>query len=751
MCNKRIKTKAGKPTYEALEQRIAMLEDESARRNRFEAINSALFKISDAVSTTSSLDELFRAIHIALSSIIDTTNFFIALYDKQTDCLTFPYRVDSVDECFPSIIEVSKTASLSAEVIRTGRPVFVTKAERLRNLSKSSLIKLGYAPAEIWLGVPLKALSAIIGVMAVQSYHDPMCFDHTDMDVMVSVADQVAIAVERKQVEEALGKSETKYHLIAENTADQISILDMNLRFTYVSPSIMRFRGFTVEETMEQTLEQILTPVSLRLALDVFENEMLLEAGGTADPDRTRILELEEYKKDGSVFWVEVSFSFLRDKDLKPIEILSVTRDITHRKRMEAEKAELENQNRQLQKAESLDRMAGAIAHNFNNQLQVVIGNLEMAMSDPPGGLESLAEALKASRKAADISAMMLTYSGKLPGKYESIDLSAACRKSLSLLQAAAPKGTILKADFPASGGPVIRANASQIQQVLTNLVINAWESADESQRGIGLTVKAVSQADIPAFERFPAGWKLQEGGYACLEVADAGCGIASKDIENLFDPFYSTKFTGRGMGLSVVLGIVKSHNGGITVESQPDRGSIFRVYFPLSAEKIHCEPNKPIQSPEMQGGGTVLLIEDEEQVRKLAITRLTHLGYRVIEAKDGLEALEIFQQHQDEIRFVLSDLTMPRMNGWDTLAALRKLSPDIPVILSSGYDEAQVMAGEHPEQPNAFLGKPYRLQELKDTVRLALAGKGKSITQGHNARTDSSAAKKTGECHNDQ
>ena len=230
--------------------------------------------------------------------------------------------------------------------------------------------------------------------------------------------------------------------------------------------SIMSLRGFTVEEAMAQTLEQVLTPESMRLALDVFEKEMLLEASGTADPDRTRILELEEYKKDGSIVWVEVSFSFLRDKDRKPVEILIVTRDITERKRMEAEKAELETQNRQLQKAESLGRMAGAIAHNFNNQLQVVIGNLEMAMVDQPGGSETLAEALKAARKAAEVSALMLTYSGKQPGKHEPIDLSAACRQSLALLQAAAPKGTILKADFPASG-PVIRCNAGQIQQVL--------------------------------------------------------------------------------------------------------------------------------------------------------------------------------------------------------------------------------------------------------------------------------------------
>lgn len=177
-------------------------------------------------------------------------------------------------------------------------------------------------------------------------------------------------------------------------------------------------------------------------------------------------------------------------------------------------------------------------------------------------------------------------------------------------------------------------------------------------------------------------------------------------------------------MGLPVVLGIVKAHNGGITVESQPGRGSVFRVFLPLSAEEILRPPDKPIQTPEIQEGGTVLLIEDEEQVRKMARTMLTHLGYRVFEAKDGIDAVEIFQQHLDEIRCVFSDLTMPHMNGWETLEALRRLSPGIPFVLASGYDEAQVMAGEHTEQPNAFLGKPYRPQELRDTLRHILTDK---------------------------
>jgi PAS domain S-box-containing protein len=266
---------------------------------------------------------------------------------------------------------------------------------------------------------------------------------------------------------------------------------------------------------------------------------------------------------------------------------MEIVTDITDRKLYEAEKEELESQNRQLQKAESLGRMAGAIAHHFNNQLHIVIGNLELAVMKLPiesGAVKNLAEVMEASRKAIELSSLMLIYLGQTPGEQEPIDLSEACRRSLPQLQAAAPKGTRLKSDFHASG-PVIRANAVQIHNVLINLVTNAWESADENRRGIGLTVKTVSQTIIPASKRFPIDWQPRDPAYACLEVSDTGCGISKRDIEKIFDPFFTTKFTGRGLGLSLVLGIVRAHHGAVAVESEPGRGSIFRIYFPVLTE----------------------------------------------------------------------------------------------------------------------------------------------------------------------
>ena len=433
------------------------------------------------------------------------------------------------------------------------------------------------------------------------------------------------------------------------------------------------------------------------------------------------IYEFRIVRKDDSTRWVQVFANRIDSGDEPSIQAVYV--DITDRKQAEAEKERLEAQNRQLQKAESLGRMAGAIAHHFNNKLGVVIGNLEMAMIDLSMGeipVKRLKAAMTAANRAAEVSGQMLTYLGHSFDKRELLDLSNACRFSLPMLRAAIPENVVLDHNLP-SLGPAVRANLNQIQQVLTSLISNAWEAIGKGRGSIHLRVRTVSPADIPAMNRHPVDWQPDNNPYACLELADTGSGIPDEDLEKLFDPFFSTKFTGRGLGLSVVLGIVRAHAGAVTVESEPGRGSVFRVFFPVSVQKVACRPDKAAQVPEIEKGGTVLLVEAEVTLRNMATMMITRLGFRVLVAKDGVEALEVFRQHQDEIRCVLCDLTMPGMDGWETLAALRALRPDLPVILASGHDEAQVMQGDHPELPQAFLHKPYRMADVQAALGAAV------------------------------
>jgi signal transduction histidine kinase len=436
---------------------------------------------------------------------------------------------------------------------------------------------------------------------------------------------------------------------------------------------------------------------------------------------------------------IEIGVDKYVAKPVDPDRLHQVLLECAHRLRVEVERAELEAQNRQLQKAESLGRMAGAIAHHFNNQLQAVMGNLEMAMDDLQRGdnpIEILNEAMQAARRASEVSSLMLTYLGQTTAKREPLDLSEICRRNLPLLFATLPNDVILETEM-SSPGPAILANENQIRQVLTNLVGNAQEAIAAAGRIIHLLIKPVSAADIPASHRFPIGWLPQDTDYACIEVSDTGCGIPAADIEKIFDPFFTSKFTGRGLGLPVVLGIVRANGGAVTVESEPGRGSIFRVFLPATTDAVRCLPlpialpaaapatpqmGKPEKTPQIEGSATVLLVDDEEPVRKMARMMLTRLGIAVLEARDGVEAVAVFRQHRNEIACVLCDLTMPRMDGWKTLEALRQIAPGIAVILSSGFDKEQAMAGIHAQWPQAFLGKPYKATDLREAIVQVLA-----------------------------
>jgi len=536
---------------------------------------------------------------------------------------------------------------------------------------------------------------------------------------------------ERKRAEEALHKEKAFAESIIQTAQAIVLLLDTKGHIVSINPYMEAISGHQLKEVQgKDWFSTFLPELDRNRIRELFLNAVDdIQTRGNVNPIVT---------KDGRELIIEWYDKTLKDEKGNAVGLLAIGQDITDRKRAEAEKAKLETQNRQLQKAESLGRMAGAIAHHFNNQLGVVIGNLEMAIDVMPlgaGPIENLTTAMEASNRAAEMSGLMLTYLGQSFDTHELLDLSETCLQRLPILQAVMPKDLVLETDLP-TPGPAISANANQIQQILTNLLINAWEAVGEEGGSIHLGVKTVSPADIPAAYRHPIDWQPQDTAYACLEVADAGCGIAAPDIEKLFDPFFSSKFTGRGMGLAVVMGIVRAHSGVVTVESEPGRGSTFRVFFPVSVEEVPRQPDKvgndgdvlisTVSPIEMEGGGIVLLVEDEEMLRNMAAAMLTLLGFAVLEAKDGVEAVEVFRQRQNEISCILCDLTMPRMNGWETLTALRKLAPDIPVILTSGYDKAHVMAGDHPELPQVFLGKPYKLKGLRDAIGHALVNKKK-------------------------
>ncbi len=518
----------------------------------------------------------------------------------------------------------------------------------------------------------------------------------------------------RKQAEAQLREVAEQYRDLVENMHDLVCTHDPQGRILSASRSAQALLGYGPNELEGRNLREIIVPES-RTKFDQYL-AVILRRGSARGliHVQTRTGEHRLWEYDNT----------LRTEGVAVPVIRAFARDITETRRLEREKADLKAQNQRLQKNESLARMARAVAHHFNNQLQGVMGNLELTMADLPVGpglYDNLAEAMQAARKAAKLCGLMLTYLGQTPGQQETLDLARLCRRNLPLIQATLPDHATLETDLPVPG-PVIQANPSQLQQTLINLVTNAWEALGAERGVIRLAVKTTAPGDIPTTHRFPPDWQPWDQAHACLEVTDTAAGISPQDMENICEPFFSSKFIGRGLGLAVVLGIAKAHRGGIAVASTPGQGSVFQVFFPITANELPpSRPDQGAQAPALPAGATVLLVDDEDTVRSTAATMLTRLGFAVRVARDGVEAVEVFRSHQAEIRCVLCDLTSSRMNGWETMAALRALAPGLPVILSSGYDEAQVMTGDHPEWPQAFLGKPYEMQKLHAALDRAL------------------------------
>lgn len=566
----------------------------------------------------------------------------------------------------------------------------------------------------IWIlmssALSLQAARRILSLVAVASGHanaDPL---YDAIGLIVSVG-MLAVVWLIKTNLETLAKSEERFRTVADFTYDMEIWEDPKGTCLYVSPSCERITGHPPEAFManQNFFKHLVHPEDLPLwqahRMDVWEG-----AGQSLPSDEIsfRIL-----RPDGEVRWIGHVCRFVQDAKGHPMGRRISNRDITERKLMELENAALEAENQQLKKSESLGRMAGAVAHHFNNQLQAVMSNLELIGERPKDVdlSQYLTRAKQAIERAAEVSRQLLVYLGQTSREREPRFLSELCRGSLPIVQITLPETLAIEEDFP-SPGPIICANTKQIQQVLTNLITNAWEAIDDTRGSIRLSLNTRPATDISIRHRFPIGWRPKWPDYACLEVADTGSGIAEADIEKLFDPFFSTKTSGRGLGLSSVLGIVRAHDGAITVESDHGQGSVFRIYFPVATEAVPDVPEKKIRD-----GITVLLVDDDEFLLLSTGALIKTMGLRLLTAKDGVEAVEVFRQHKDEISCVITDLTMPNMNGWETLTALRQLEPGLPVILASGYDKGQVMSGAHPDLPDAFLEKPYSLKQLRDAV----------------------------------
>ena len=388
--------------------------------------------------------------------------------------------------------------------------------------------------------------------------------------------------------------------------------------------------------------------------------------------------------------------------------------DVRELKDAEAKRIQLERQVQQAQKVESLSRMAGAIAHRFNNLLMGIIGNLElikMQVGPEHRVTDKLQQAESAAQRATELGRLMLTYVGQVGTNRVQCDLTDVTRRLMPLLIASAPSNVKFEMEF-VNDLPLINADVSGIHQIILNLASNSWESFGSEGGLIHLETgfqEITEDFDEPLVENEP----LSVGDYVYFAITDNGSGMDKETVDRMFDPFFSTKFTGRGLGLSTVLGIVRAHEGAISVISEKGISTRVTLWFPaLKERRMALQSVFGHEISENFISKVVLLADDENDVREVARQMLEKLGYSVIEASDGDQALELFEKNQSQIDYVICDVKMPGRDGWETMEAIRKIRPDVPVILVTGYGlTASEM--ENLPKPDGMIQKPYRFQNL--------------------------------------
>lgn len=405
------------------------------------------------------------------------------------------------------------------------------------------------------------------------------------------------------------------------------------------------------------------------------------------------------------------------------VGVLGINIDITDRKRAEEKRMELERQLWQSQRLESLGVLAGGIAHDFNNLLVAILGNAELAMADlPPGSTaqNSLDNIRSAVDRASRLTHQMLAYSGRGKFSVQVVDLNEAVQGMMGLMGSTISKLADLQTEL-AAGLPAIEVDPSHLQQVVMNVVTNASEALGQEPGTIWLRTGLI-ELTPELLRTNQLGGAPTPGDYVYLEVEDTGCGMDRETLSRLFEPFFSTKFVGRGLGMASVQGIVRGHRGALFVESAPGKGTRIQICFPKSHATLPERDHAPAvtQSLERPQRSTplVLLVDDEALIRDLGTRILGRNGFEVITAQNGREAVELFSEDPDRYQCVILDLTMPEMDGRAAYEEMQRVRRDVPVVLCSGYDQKEVTERFSGLGVKAFLAKPYNATQLVSSVR---------------------------------
>jgi PAS domain S-box-containing protein len=680
-----------------------------AQRNSDEL--SALLRASRAVMDAEQFEQAARTIFDIAREITGATSGYVALLNEKKEenevlFLEAGGRDCTVDPDLPMPIR-----GLRAEAYHDKKAVYDND---FHNSQWMDFMPDGHVRLDNVLFAPLTVANEVVGLLGIAN--KPGDFTDDDARIAAALGEMAAVALVNARHREDLLASEHRYRTLFESSDDAIfimceTVIDCN-------DKALTMFGCTREEIIGRRPCDFSPPT----LSDGRETQPLAEAYlKKALAGEPQLFQWKSMRSDGSLFDSEVQLKAIT-LDGQTCLLASV-RDISERVEAQRQQRRFEARMQHTQKLESLGVLAGGIAHDFNNLLTSILGNSDLARLDAPEGSDlqrCIDEIQQGATRASELCNQLLAYSGKGRFVVSRVHMNEMIDELAHLLHTVISKKVNLQMDFQ-SDLPDVKGDASQLRQVMMNLITNASDALGDQPGTIQVTTRLIHatpadlsrsyfQSDLPA------------GAYVSIQVRDTGCGMDKTTCSRIFDPFFTTKQSGRGLGLAAVLGIVRSHHGTIRIDSAEGQGTTFEVLLPAAEPPAERPGDPDSEKPGVRvaSQGKVLLVDDEPAIRQVTGRMLKRIGLEVVVAEDGLEAVEKLRQENGRISFVLLDMTMPRMDGWEAFQEMRKLSADLPVILMSGYDEKESIDRFKPGDLVGFLKKPFAFGQLEKLIRSA-------------------------------
>lgn len=682
---------------EANEQHLhAMLVTDLTPIYRSEVVTAMLHRISHAVNTEVSLDDLYQIIHESLGRLIDVSNFYISLYDSKSNLITFPYMVDERDED-NSPVEIDSSNYLTSQIIAGAQSLLLTEEEiKQRTGMEDGDPHL----CKNYLGAPLVLAGKVIGALVVQSYVYQDLYNDEDRRLLESVSEQIAFALNKKQSDDDI----TVLIQAIEQAGEGIIIFSAQGYIHYVNQVFEKTTGYTRKELLDKPVEYLPFDQNSRR-----EMQLSWLRVRSSQPWRGKI---DLIRKDGSKITLDMVVKPVIDTEGRLSSIIASCKDVTY-------EIMREEQLKRTQRLEAIGRLTGGIAHDFNNVLSAVIGYTELAADDLDPASDSaqkLLEVLKSANRAKEMIAHLISFSRQEESKMELIELVDHVKESVRFLSSYLPKNIRVEESYKVDKSTMV-AVPGQIHQIVINLGTNAMHAIRADQGLLQISVESVSfhTKDMVAFP------ELDQSQYLKISVRDNGCGIEANLIEHIFDPYFTTKSAneGTGLGLSIVHSIVHAHHGAIRVQSEVGVGTEFSVYLPLyTTDKWYPGMVEPSEHGEISGEETVMFVDDEPMLVNVFRQGLMRLGYKVEGFTDPRKALEYFNKNHSKIDIVLTDTTMPYMSGVDLAEKMLAIKPTMPIVLCTGFTTLISAEDARKKGIRDFVMKPIKIRDIATLLR---------------------------------